>query len=109
MRKRIKKKSPGPHLDRDLREKRKKARRYGDVGRQQLKDAQKASKKASLLGTDGIAYDGPTRRQYNMSRINRYRERTRTAEANAEQAKRDARRNRQSLNIRQRQKRKKRR
>jgi hypothetical protein len=109
MRKRIKEKRKGPHLDRDLRDKRKKARRYGDVGRQQLRDAREASKSASLLGTDGIEYSGPTRRQYNMSRINRYRERTRTAEVNAEQAKRDARRNRQSLNIRQRQKRKKRR
>jgi hypothetical protein len=108
MRKRIKEKRKGPHLDRDLREKRKKARRYGDVGRQQLKDAKKASKSARLLGTDGIAYDGQTRRQYNMSKINLYRERTRTKKANQEQGKRDAKRNRLSLNIRDRQKRKKR-
>ena len=97
------------HLDHDLRQKRAKATRYGNVGRQQLKDAKKASKKAGILGTDGIAYDGLTRRQYNMSKINLYREKTLTKEADTEQARRDARRNRQSLGIRQRQQRKKRR
>ena len=95
------------HLDYDIRQKRQKAKRYGDVGRKQLKDAKEASKSAGILGTDGISYDGPARRQYNMSRINRYREMTGNKAADAEQTKRNRNRDRLSANIRARQRRKK--
>lgn len=109
MRKHIKEKRKGPHLDRKLRERRAEGRRFQRMGERNIRKAAADSKGTNLLGMDGITYGGPNRRRHNLGQM-QYRWGHRIKEkANTEQAKRDARRDRRSLNIRQRQKRKKRR